>query len=156
MDYIATITDHPIAAASAAIAIVLIIRKLKIALAVFAGTFALIIFLVFRRFSLAGIIFVVGAICWLGYGVSSETGTANAFLWDCSKMHNHADCMDASQHLPVFLATMITSLAERIKNGPDTPTGAADYSAPRMRGYPDPNPLRNANIDCRLLAGYCR
>jgi hypothetical protein len=155
MDYIAPITNHPIAAASAAIAIVLIVRWPKTVIGAFVATLSLVIFLIFRSFSIAGIVFVTGMLFYFCYNVASEPGTANPFFWNCSQVQDHADCAKLSETWPEFLAVSLSYADEHGDHSPNLPTVVPNYYARRHPGSIDPNPLRNPNIDCRL-AGNCR
>jgi len=155
MDYVAPITNHPIAAACAAIALVLIVRWPKTVIGTFVATLSLVIFLIFRSFSLAGIVFVTGMLFYFGYNVAIETGTINPLFWSCSQVQDHADCARLSETWPEFLAVSFIYADEHGDHSPNLPTVVPSYYAPRLPGSPDPNPLRNPNIDCRL-AGICR
>jgi hypothetical protein len=159
MDYIAQITDHPVAAASAAIAIVLIVRWPKTVIGTFSAALALIIFLIFRSFSLAGIVFVTGMLFYFAYNVATETGTANPLFWSCSQVQHHADCAKLSETWPEFLAVSLTYADEHGGHSPNLPTVVPGYYAPKPAPGSvfnfDANPFRNPNIDCRL-AGNCR
>jgi hypothetical protein len=127
MDHIALITDHPVAAVTAATAIALIIRWPKTVTAVFVATLPLVIFFIFRSFSFAGIVFVTGMLFYFCYNVATETGTANPLFWRCPQVLDHVACAKLSETWPEFLAVSLTYADEHGDHSPNVPTVVPGY-----------------------------